>query len=120
MRVLTIADNSIDYSLGNAAKQPLWLPTSREAKYKARRAVDSFCVRAGDMLQAGIVFVGEWAALRVAAFAAVDVVLTGGWLAVVPALNVQMRPQAKRPQQRHAISCILPWQAAKWSEQNGR
>jgi hypothetical protein len=46
-------------------------------------------------------------ALWLPAFAA-DVVLTGGWLAVVPALNVQMRPQPKRPQQRHAISCILP------------
>src|SRR5262245_21968149 len=30
-----VFDNSIDYSLGNTAKQALWLPTSREAKYKA-------------------------------------------------------------------------------------
>ena len=44
---LKVADNSLDYSLGNTTKQALWLPTSREAKYKAKQAVDSFFVRAG-------------------------------------------------------------------------
>jgi AAA family ATP:ADP antiporter len=29
---LKVADNSLDYSLGNTTKQALWLPTSREAK----------------------------------------------------------------------------------------
>ena len=56
---LKVADNSLDYSLGNTTKQALWLPTSREAKYKAKQAVDSFFVRAGDVLQAGIVYTGE-------------------------------------------------------------
>ena len=50
---LKMADNSIDYSLGNTTKQALWLPTSREAKYKAKQAVDSFFVRMGDVVQAG-------------------------------------------------------------------
>ena len=59
MGLLKVADNSLDYSLGNTTKQALWLPTSREAKYKAKQAVDSFFVRAGDVLQAGIVFAGE-------------------------------------------------------------
>ena len=59
MRWLKIADNSVDYSLGNTTKQALWLPTSRQAKYKAKQAVDSFCVRAGDVMQAGIVYTGE-------------------------------------------------------------
>ncbi len=49
MSMLKIADNSIDYSLGNTTKQALWLPTSREAKYKAKQAVDSFFVRMGDV-----------------------------------------------------------------------
>jgi len=85
---LKVADNSIDYSLGNTTKQALWLPTSREAKYKAKQAVDSFFVRAGDVVQAGIVFVGERLLLTVPAFAAVNVVLVGGWLAVVALINV--------------------------------
>ena len=82
-----IADNAIDYSLGNTTKQALWLPTSREAKYKAKQAVDSFFVRAGDVLQAVIVWAGHAAAFGVPAFAAVNVVLTLGWLAVVHRLG---------------------------------
>ena len=61
MRWLKVADNSLDYSLGNTTKQALWLPTSREAKYKAKQAVDSFCMRAGDVVQAGVVYAGELA-----------------------------------------------------------
>jgi ATP:ADP antiporter, AAA family len=94
MRLLKIADNSIDYSLGNTTKQALWLPTSREAKYKAKQAVDSFCVRAGDVLQAGLVWSGERVALAVPGFAAVVIVLTGGWLAAVVGLNRRLRVQA--------------------------
>jgi AAA family ATP:ADP antiporter len=77
MGLLKVADNSIDYSLGNTVKQALWLPTSREAKYKAKQAVDSFFVRAGDVIQAGIVFVGERLLLTVPAFALINVVLAG-------------------------------------------
>jgi ATP:ADP antiporter, AAA family len=87
MGLLKVADNSIDYSLGNTTKQALWLPTSREAKYKAKQAVDSFFVRAGDVVQAGIVFTGERLALAVPAFAAINVVLVGAWLAVVGMIN---------------------------------
>jgi ATP:ADP antiporter, AAA family len=83
-----VADNSLDYSLGNTTRQALWLPTSREAKYKAKQAVDSFFVRAGDVAQAGIVFVGERLAFTVPAFAAVNIVLVGAWLAVVGLLTV--------------------------------
>ena len=75
IRVLKIADNAIDYSLGNTTMQALWLPTSRETKFKAKQAIDSFCVRAGDVLQAGIVYTGELTALSVSGFAAVNVVV---------------------------------------------
>ena len=85
--LLKVADNSLDYSLGNTTKQALWLPTSREAKYKAKQAVDSFFVRAGDLIQAGIVFIGERLLLTVPAFAAITLVLVGGWLAVVAMIN---------------------------------
>jgi AAA family ATP:ADP antiporter len=89
---LKVLDNSIDYSLGNTTKQALWLPTSREAKYKAKQAVDSFFVRAGDVLQAGLVFVGERLAFAVPAFATINLALVGLWLAVVVALNGFLRP----------------------------
>ena len=53
-----IAENSTDYSVMNTGKQMLWLPTTREEKYKAKQAIDTFFVRSGDMLAAGVVFVG--------------------------------------------------------------
>lgn len=53
-----IAENSTDYSVMNTGKQMMWLPTSREEKYKAKQAIDTFFVRSGDMLAAGVVFAG--------------------------------------------------------------
>jgi AAA family ATP:ADP antiporter len=94
MTTVKIADNSLDYSLGNTTKQALWLPTSREAKYKAKQAVDSFFVRAGDVVSAGIVFAGERLALAVPAFAAITLALAGAWLGVVALLNVALRRKA--------------------------
>jgi AAA family ATP:ADP antiporter len=81
--IVKVADNSLDYSLGNTTRQVLWLATSREAKYKAKQAVDSFVVRTGDLASAGLVFAGERLALSVPAFAAITLALTGAWLGVV-------------------------------------
>lgn len=91
MRVLKTVDNAVDYSLGNTTKQALWLPTSRQAKYKAKQAVDSFFVRAGDVVQAGIVYTGELASFSTPVFAALNVALTAGWLATAAALNRRLR-----------------------------
>jgi AAA family ATP:ADP antiporter len=94
MRWLKIADNSVDYSLGNTTKQALWLPTSRVAKYKAKQAVDSFFMRAGDVVQAGIVFLGERLALAVPGFAALNILLVGAWLSVSAMINLHLRRTA--------------------------
>ena len=96
IRVLKIADNSINYSLGNTSLQALWLPTSRETKYKAKQAVDSFCVRTGDVVQAGIVYAGGLTALSVSGFAAVNMVFACVWLAVVAGLKQRLHLRAQR------------------------
>ena len=71
-----VAENGTDYSVMNTAKQMIWLPTSREEKYKAKQAIDTFFVRAGDMLAAGVVFVGTYLIPRgVAGFARLNVLL---------------------------------------------
>ena len=87
VRNLKIADNATDYSLNNTVKQALWLPTSREAKYKAKQAVDSFFWRAGDVLSAVVVFVGESLAFAVPAFAAVNVGFALVWFFIVSRLG---------------------------------
>ena len=74
LRWIKIAENASDYSVMNTAKQMLWLPTSREEKYTAKQAIDTFFVRCGDMLSAGVVFVGtRHLALSTGAFAATNV-----------------------------------------------
>ena len=96
IRVLKIADNSISYSLGNTTMQALWLPTSRETKYKAKQAVDSFCVRMGDVLQAAVVYSGELSGISISGFAACNVVFACGWLGVAAALRRRLQAQAQR------------------------
>jgi AAA family ATP:ADP antiporter len=93
IRWLKTADNAVDYSLGNTTKQALWLPTTRQEKYKAKQAVDSFCVRAGDVIQAGIVYTGELASFSITAFAALNVVMTAAWLVVARGLSRRLREQ---------------------------
>jgi len=58
VRIAKTAENSTDYSLQNTVKQALYLPTTREEKYKAKAAIDTFVVRVGDTLSAAIVFIG--------------------------------------------------------------
>jgi AAA family ATP:ADP antiporter len=60
----------------NTAKQMLWLPTTPEEKYKAKQAIDTFFVRSGDMLAAGVVFLGTHLLHRgVAGFARLNVLI---------------------------------------------
>jgi AAA family ATP:ADP antiporter len=78
-----VFENGTDYSVQNTTKQALFLPTSREAKYKAKQAIDAFFVRFGDMLQAAVVFVGVQLAFSIRGFALVNIVLTGVWFLLV-------------------------------------
>jgi AAA family ATP:ADP antiporter len=87
VRELKILENGTNYSLQNTVRNALLLPTSREAKYKAKAAIETFCVRLGDVLQAGIIFVGtRMLHLTVAGFAAITIVVTGLWTLVAAAL----------------------------------
>jgi AAA family ATP:ADP antiporter len=83
IRVAKTAENATDYSIMNVARQLLWLPTSREEKYKAKQAADTFVVRAGDVLAAVLVWVGTTAlTIGPKGFALVNIVLVGVWLSL--------------------------------------
>ncbi len=82
VRVGKILENSTDYSIQNTLRQALFLPTSREAKYKAKAAIDTFFTRVGDIVSAGAVYVGQIAALTTSTFAVLNVFLTLVWLLV--------------------------------------
>jgi AAA family ATP:ADP antiporter len=86
-----VLENSAEYSIANTARHALLLPANREAKYKAKAAIETFFVRAGDVLQAGVVMLGSQLALNVAQYAWVNVGLATLWLAVVAALYREHR-----------------------------
>jgi AAA family ATP:ADP antiporter len=87
LRAAKMAENSTDYSVMNTAKQMLWLPTTREEKYKAKQAIDTFFVRAGDVLSAGLVFAGtSWLSLNVAGFGKANILLVVLWLGLAALL----------------------------------
>ena len=56
LKLAKILENSTDYSLQNTTRQALFLPTSREEKYKAKAAIDTFFVRFGDVAAFGMVY----------------------------------------------------------------
>lgn len=84
VRISKTFENAVDYSIQNTTRQALYLPTSREAKYKAKAAIDSFFMRFGDVVQAGIVYLGsEKFHLSVPAFASLNIGLAMVWLFIV-------------------------------------
>jgi len=88
IRTAKLAENSIDYSLQNTTRNALYLPTTREAKYKAKQANDAFFVRFGDVLSAGLVFAGtRWLSFGPREFAYVNVALIVTWLALAVAIG---------------------------------
>lgn len=98
VRLAKTAENATDYSLMNTAKQLLWLPTSREEKYKAKQAVDSFFVRLGDLVAAFVVFAGTaWGTLGVAGFALVNLGCVLVWLVLALALVRRNRELGPAP-----------------------
>jgi len=97
VRWIKTAENATDYSIMNTARQLLWLPTSREEKYKAKQAIDTFFVRGGDLLSAAIVFLGTSViGLGVAGFGAVNVALTMAWIGVALAILRRHEELAER------------------------
>jgi ATP:ADP antiporter, AAA family len=114
MRWIKTAENATDYSVMNTARQLLWLPASREEKYKAKQAIDTFFVRAGDVLSAGVVYLGTHRLhLDIQQFAVANVALTAVWLGVallilrprIGASIAMLRPLA--PAAAAAIALVL-------------
>jgi AAA family ATP:ADP antiporter len=91
VRGVKIGENANDYSTNNTVRAALFLPTSREVKYKAKAAIDTFFARTGDALQAVVVFLGTHLALAIPAFAVVNVIFVGVWLGVVTGIARQHR-----------------------------
>ena len=95
IRIGKILENSTDYSIQNTLRHALFLPTTREAKYKAKSVIDTFCTRFGDVLQAVVVFGGTAIGLGVWGFAWLNVGLTVAWLAVAAQIAREHRKKTR-------------------------
>jgi AAA family ATP:ADP antiporter len=75
--------NALDYSLNNTVRNALFLPLTADEKYKGKQVVDTVFVRAGDVLSAGLVFLGsQLFDFPLTAFALVNAAVVGLWLLV--------------------------------------
>lgn len=79
IRIGKIAENACDYSLYNTTKQALWLPASREQKYNAKMAIDTFLVRFGDFISGLAVGVGLGKGFGPKTFALVNLGMIAIW-----------------------------------------
>ncbi len=95
IRIQKTAENATDYSIMNTTKQAFWLFTTRDAKYKAKAAVDTFVVRIGDLSSALVVFVGaELLDLSTRWFVLVNLVIIVAWIAVAVGLSRENKKRA--------------------------
>jgi AAA family ATP:ADP antiporter len=92
VRWVKTAENATDYSLQNTVRNVLFLPTTREEKYKAKQAIDTFFWRTGDLLSTGLVFVGTSVlTFETRHFAMVNLALVAIWLALAVAIGRENR-----------------------------
>ena len=95
IRLAKAAENSIDYSVQNTARQALYLVATRVEKYVGKIAVDSFFVRFGDVLSACVVYVGSKLALPTQVFAAINMALILVWIFVVVLVGREHRRRSE-------------------------
>jgi AAA family ATP:ADP antiporter len=77
-----VSEKGTDYSLSNTVRNMLFLPCTREEKYSAKQAIDSFFFRMGDVVSAALVFVGTNVGLTASGFAKVNVALAAVFVAL--------------------------------------
>ncbi len=95
IRIAKTAENSLDYSLQNTARQALWLVVTREEKYKVKALVDTFFVRLGDVAAFGVITLGlDVLHLSTRGFAMTNVVLVVLWLAIAWGITREHRRRA--------------------------
>jgi len=98
-----VAENSTDYSLMNTVKQALFLITSREAKYKAKAAIDTFFVRTGDVLVALTIFIGTtFFSFSLESFARINVAASIIWI-ILSFLTIREHKRLKENMAAHNL-----------------
>lgn len=97
VRIVKIAENSVDYSIMNTTRQALFLPVSRDAKYEGKTAIDTFFWRCGDLIQAGVVYAGlHWMGWSISHFAMLNLALALVWIALAVVIGREFMRRARQ------------------------
>jgi AAA family ATP:ADP antiporter len=114
IQIVKMLENSTDYSVMNTTRQALFLPLDRAAKYEGKTAIDTFFWRFGDLIQAGVFYVGlNWFGLEIVQFAMLNLglALVWIWLAVQIGRNyrelVRTSQHNTPPQLAHPIPDVV-------------
>jgi len=91
VQVAKTLENSTDYSIQNTTRHALFLPTSREAKYKAKQVIDGIFWRGGDLLQLVVVLIGTAVAFGTRHFALVNLGLIAVWFLLAVGIAAEHR-----------------------------
>lgn len=85
--VIRLLSAAIDSSVQTVASHALFLGTSRAAKYKAKAAIDAFFWRTGDLVHAGVVWVGAAGGFGIRHYSWLNLVVVLVWIGVVILLD---------------------------------
>ena len=92
IRLVRMGEQSVEYSLTNTLRQALFLPTTPAQTYEGKTTIETFFWRFGDLMQAGMVYVGTTRlAMDATAFAFLNMALAAFWLAVAFAIGKEYR-----------------------------
>ena len=102
VRWVKTAENATDYSLQNTVRQVLFLPTTREQKYKAKQAIDTFFVRTGDVLSALMVYLGiHILAFQTKQFALFNLLLVLVWIGLAVVIGIEHKKLTSPQSETH-------------------
>jgi AAA family ATP:ADP antiporter len=97
IRIVKIGENAVDYTLMNTTRHALFLPVDRDAKYEGKTAIDTFFWRFGDLIQAGVVYIGQnVAGWPVSHFAVVNLFVALVWFVLAGAIGREFSRMARQ------------------------
>jgi len=104
VRAVKVLENSTDYSLANTIRHVLYLPLPASHQFEGKTAIDTFFWRLGDLVQAGLIYVGvHLLGFGFEEFAVVNAIVSLAWVAVALEVgrrysgNVRRRRRAWQP-----------------------
>jgi AAA family ATP:ADP antiporter len=108
IRLAKIAENSLDYSIQNTARQTLYLVATRAEKFVGKTVVDTFFVRVGDVFSAGLVWLGSRWALATPTFAAINLGLILVWVVILVGIGEEHRRRSRDEKPAVAVATTRP------------